>query len=135
MNSPVAVVFQHHRIPVINQRSVNCATQIFDGMHISFNPSSVDYGSKTTAIVLQQRVFFVLNGDHRAALTEAAHNAGAQGCIDYFIEKIAQANPLSEHRMVIGEVADPFEVTPTAIAVLGQANIDRLTQSAKILQQ
>src|SRR5690349_15295328 len=32
--------------------------------HISYNNHAADYGCATTALVLNGRVFFVLNGDH-----------------------------------------------------------------------
>lgn len=123
-------LFQHHTIPVINERSVNSATPSIGGVNISYNPSSRDYGTRTTAIILNGRVFFVLNGDHRAVLAETLQNTGGQGCLDYFIENIAQANAMSEHYIVIGELADLFGITQTAIEVLGQPNIDRLTEAA-----
>lgn len=125
--------FKHHTIPVINHRSVNCASQVFEGIHISFNPSVVHFGCKTTSIVLQHRVFFNLNGDHRKMLAEAAREGGAQACIDYFIKNLDRANHTSEHREVVGEAADPFKLAETAIEVLGQPTIDRLAQASKAL--
>jgi len=38
--------------------------------HVSYNPSFSDYGTDTTAIVLQHNIFLVLNGDHRKELKE-----------------------------------------------------------------
>lgn len=40
--------------------------------HLSYNPSVQGYGCVTTAMVFDNRVFFVLEGDHRKAWGEAA---------------------------------------------------------------
>lgn len=123
--------FVHHTIPVINQRSVNSTTANLGGFHISYNASRADYGCNTTAIVLKGRVFFVLNGDHRDALAEAAESGGVQCVINYFIRHIAQANAISEHHIVIGDMKDFFAVTETAVEVIGQASIDRIAQATR----
>jgi hypothetical protein len=111
--------------PITNVRAIN---QIFvlDNAHVSYNPSSANYGCKTTAIVLKGRVFFILNGDHRAELSVIIPDKGIQGCIDYFIDNIDKVNDHSEHLMVIGKKNDLFELIPTAVYVIGQKNIDRI---------
>jgi len=121
--------FKRDTIPVINQRTIN-STAGFKDFHLSYNQSSADYGNATTAIVLKDRVFFVIDGDHRKALYEAAEVSGIQGCIEYFIANIAQANKLSEHHMVIGVSKDVFNLNSTALEVIGQSNIDLITEAA-----
>lgn len=120
--------FKTHTIPVINQRSINAVCEL-KGFHISYNPSSADYGSKTTAIVFGGSLFFVLNGDHRQALFDVAQVDQKQGCIDYFINNIKLSNSKSEHHVVIGKLEDLFGLTKLALKHLGQPNIDRITQA------
>ncbi|WP_115632109.1 hypothetical protein [Buttiauxella agrestis] len=104
-------------------------TRNFDGFHISYARSIQHYGSDTTAIVLQGRVFLLLNGYHADVLSEAAERSGIHGCIDIFIERIGQANKLSEHRMAAGIDNDLFELAPTVLDVIGQDYMDRLMQA------
>ncbi len=117
--------------PVTRSPSPNMTRSFAPGFHISYNPSSADYGTDTTAIVIQERVFFVLSGDHAAALCAAADQSGIAGCVDYFVEHIAQANSLSEHLMATGVNADPFGLMPTALEVLGQDAVQRIAAAAK----
>ena len=124
--------FQHHTIPLVNERSVNSTTRTIGGVYISYNSHTAGYGCITTAIVLQDRVFFILNGDHRQPLYEALENTGLEGVIDYFIENISIANRLSEHRIVLGEYADEFSIAKTALEVLGQPTIDRMANAAQL---
>ncbi|MFK4131955.1 hypothetical protein ACI2KR_06625 [Pseudomonas luteola] len=114
--------------PVTNVRSPN-VSRVFGDFSISYNPRSSGYGCPTTAIVLQERVFFVLNGNHAEPLCNAANNSGLQGAIDYFIENIAQANAFSEHPMAIGLSRDQFGLFETALEVVGQHNINRIAQA------
>jgi len=92
--------------------------------YISYN--RVDrfiYGSDTTAIVLgQMQLFLILNGDHRKELSIAANNNGQQGCIDYFIAHIEQANHVSEHIKAY-----------SGLELLGQSNIDRINAAIKVI--
>lgn len=104
-------------------------TRNFSGFHISYARYLSHYDSDTTALVLQDRVFFVLNGFHANAMVEAAEISGIQGCIDLFIERIDEANKLSEHRMAIGAAEDPFELAPTTLELIGQHNISRIVQA------
>lgn len=78
--------------------------------HLSYNPSVQGYGCVTTALVLDNRVFFVLNGDHRKAWGEAAD---LEGALDYFIEHHQQVSDMSEHRMALGLAHDEFSLMPT----------------------
>ncbi|HGW8688854.1 TPA: hypothetical protein ACNRQC_004800, partial [Klebsiella pneumoniae] len=83
-------------------------------------------GCDTTALVLDGRVFFVLNGDHACDMTKAAAARGIDGCIDVFIDRIESASRHSEHKMAIGLTNDEFGLMPTALAVIGEENILRL---------
>lgn len=94
--------------------------------HLSYNGSTAGYGCVTTALVLRERVFFVLCGDHRAAWGEAADDRGLTGALNYFMAHGDDAHRSSEHRMALGLVADPFDmastlvdmVTPDRLAIL-----------------
>lgn len=81
--------------------------------HLSYNPSVQGYGCVTTALVLDNRLFFVLNGDHRKAWGEAADNGGINGAYDYFMACHQQINRTSEHRMALGLAHDEFSLMPT----------------------
>lgn len=117
--------------PVTRSPSPNMTRSFEQGFTISYNPSSAGYGTDTTAIVIRERVFFVLSGDHAAVLCAAADQGGISGCVDYFVEHIAQANRLSEHLMATGVNADPFGLMPTALEVLGQDAVQRIAAAAK----
>lgn len=111
--------------PVTHQVMPNM-TRSFGDYAISYCGFLSHYGSDTTALVLQGRVFFVLNGYHAATLVAAAEEQGLQGCINLFIENIGQANRLSEHRMAACLIDDPFQLHGTTLAMIGQNNIDRI---------
>jgi len=117
--------------PVTHSPSPNVTRSFGSTVHVSYNPRSDGYGSDTTAIVLSERVFFVLNGDHAKALCNVAEKSGAQGCADYFVEHIAQANKLSEHLMATGVSNDPFALMPTTFEILGPESMDRIAAAAK----
>ena len=124
-------MFKHQRIPITNELTPNCNAD-FDGYHVSFNPRSAGYGcSQTTAIVMQNHVFFVLNGDHKDELLSASKNGGLAGCIQYFIQHIDQANKRSEHHIVVGNSKDPFGVAGVAMSYMGSFLIDQLREAAK----
>ena len=114
--------------PVTNARSPNVSRN-FDGFHISYCNRSSDYGCPTTAIVLGGRVFFILNGNHAEPLCNAASDEGIQGCVDYFVENIGQANGYSEHLMATGVAGDPFDLFGTTLEIMGQDNINRIRQA------
>lgn len=98
----------------------------FSGYHVSFNPRSSDYGCPTTALVLQGRVFLVLNGDHVDDLIAAAERDGVGGCVALFADRIQDANPLSEHPMAVGCATDPFGLQLTALEVIGQPGVSAI---------
>lgn len=116
--------------PVTNVRSPN-VTRIFGNFHISYCNRSSDYGCPTTAIVLGGRVFFILNGNHAEHLIIAASEEGIQGCVDYFINNIDQANGYSEHLMATGVASDPFDLFSTTLGIIGQDNINRIIKKTQ----
>ncbi|MFK4136300.1 hypothetical protein ACI2KR_29065 [Pseudomonas luteola] len=117
--------------PVTHSPSPNVTRHFGSDVHISYNPFSAGYGCDTTAIVLRERVFLVLNGDHAEALCEVAAEKGAKGCADYFVQNIARANNLSEHLMATGLRNDRFALMPTTLEILGQEGVDRIAAAAK----
>ena len=96
------------------------SVKTFEGYHISYNPSSADYGCDTTAIVISGRVFFVLNGNHKKALESIALNSGLVGCLEYFASNYKQVNHMSEHNMALGLANDPFELQTTLLDAIGE---------------
>lgn len=117
--------------PVTHSPSPNVTRSFGSAVHISYNPSSAGYGSDTTAIVLRERVFFVLDGDHAEALCKLSAENGAKGCVDYFVQNIARANDMSEHLMATGVSDDLFALMPDAVEILGQDGVDRIAAAAK----
>ena len=115
--------------PVTNVVSPNISKDYPGGFHVSYCRSNRDYGCATTTIILKGRVFFVLNGNHAAALDAAAIAGGISTCMDYFLQNIALANPLSEHLMAVGLADDPFALASTTLEILGQSTIDRISQT------
>lgn len=96
--------------------------------HLSYNPSVQGYGCVTTALVFDNRVFFVLNGDHRKAWGEAAD---LEGALDYFIEHHQQVSDMSEHRMALGFATDHFALMPTLADIAGPALFTKLFNAFK----
>lgn len=122
--------FSGSRCPVTHVISPNM-TASFAGFHISHNASIAHYGSETTALVLRERVFFILNGNHSEELVKEARASGVAGCIRYFAEHIDQANRCSEHLMAVGLTSDPFELCPTAQEIIGEGGIALVAEAAK----
>lgn len=120
-------MFKHGTIPYTNQRTVN-ATCSFKGFDLSYNPSAADYGTDTTAIVLDQQIFLILEGNHKQQLLNAANELGLQGCVDYFILNIAQASSFSEHIAVING-QELFNLGKIGLQLLGKENVDRIAQA------
>lgn len=116
------------------QRLLPNRVRNFERFHISYNSHTSDYGSTTTALVLQGRVFFVLNGDHVSEMIEAAEQLGVQGCIAYFINRIHEANALSEHQMAVELAADPFGLHQTTLEMIGQDSVDRIVAAMNRLR-
>ena len=115
----------------ITRRLMPNITRNFPGYHVSYARQSRDYGSDTTALVLDGRVFFILNGNHAAEMIEAALRGGIQGCLDVFTARIGRANALSEHRMAAGLADDPFELRDTTLRLIGQAGMNRIIAAAE----
>lgn len=63
---------------------------------INYLPESGHYGQPTTAIILEEYVHLILNGDHREGLSGTLEEA-----LQYFAENVRQANPLSDHNELI----------------------------------
>lgn len=81
-----------------------------DGWHLSYCGSSAVYGCETTALVVDNRVFFVLRGDHRREWMTAWTLWEA---LQYFIAHDDQIHLASEHRMALGLDVDCFGLMPT----------------------
>lgn len=111
--------------PISHLPTPNMA-KTYQGFHISYTGYMDHYGSDTTALVLKEQVFFILSGSHGKALEQIADDEGIQGCIEYFIKHLDQANKMSDHLMAVGLKADPLKCQPVAIEILGQATFDHL---------
>lgn len=96
--------------------------------HLSYNPSVQGYGCVTTALVFDNRVFFVLEGDHRKTWGEVTDLAGA---LDYFIEHHQQISDMSEHRMALGLARDEFALMPTLADIAGPELFTKLFNAFK----
>ncbi len=126
-------MFKGQRIPVTNEVAPNTVLDRGE-YHVSYNSSTRDYGSKTTAIVLKGTVFLILNGDHRGALEQISETAGLHGCFDYFLENIHKANHLCSHKEILrGD--NTFNTEINARKVLGDENISRLTEACEALAE
>jgi hypothetical protein len=124
-------MFTHGTIPIINQRTVNSVAD-FEDFHLSYNPSSVDYGSDTTAFVVKQSLFLILNGDHKAGMHAAAETGGVIGALDYYISNIDQANFRSSHKTAV--YGDPhFSDDKIALDVFGEDGVARLRAAIESL--
>ena len=120
--------FTQQKYPVTQVTGPNM-THSFEGFHISYARNLAHYGCDTTALVLDGRVFFILNGDHADDLSEAASIFGVEGCVNLFIDRIARANQLSEHLMAVGLKADPFGLYPTTLEIIGLENIEKIARA------
>lgn len=98
----------------------------YQGFHISYDPRVGIYGCETTALVLKNHVFLILAGDHSEAMNTIAGEQGISGCVDYLVKNINCLHCNSEHKMITGIDRDQFNLTPTAVEVLGQEGIDRI---------
>lgn len=125
--------FKHSNIPMINIRSINASSDDLGGFHLSYNPNCAGYGCDTTAIVLNECVFFVLNGNHKTQLLDALNLNGFQGVIDYFIDNLAQASHRSEHYSVVNPAQSTLPPSKTVLELLGQPNIDRIAKAIQAL--
>ena len=120
-------MFSTQRIPTINTMAPNTVLDCGDH-HLSYNPSIVDYGSVTTALVLKNTIFLTLNGDHRTPLEKANKQGDLQKCFDYFLDNLHQANRLSNHEEII-RADNTFNVEINARKILGAKNIERLFEA------
>jgi len=129
--SSTALGMKSSTCPVTRSPSPNVTRSFGSSVHISYNPRSAGYGIDTTAIVLCERVFFVLKGNHAEALCKAGAENGSKGFVEYFVQNIARASELSEHLMATGVSNDPFGLMPTALEILGQEGVELIAAAAK----
>lgn len=74
--------------------------------YISYNPSSRDYGSDTTALVINETSqYLILNGDHRK---EYNNCSSFKKSLKYFYDNIEKANPKSEHGRLFKKIEGGF---------------------------
>jgi hypothetical protein len=101
----------------------------FVGYHISYDPRSSAYGCETTALVLNDDVFFVLRGCHQAEMKAASLAGGLDACMDFFVQHLEQAHAFSEHNYLNPTQKDRFGLakripqylSPSALASLKAA--------------
>jgi hypothetical protein len=78
-------------------RTPNRLSFVGTGFHISYNNRDVAlYGDVTTALVVNESAFYVLNGNHTkqyAAITEQ----GVEACLQYFREHKEDWNKYTDH--------------------------------------
>ena len=125
--------FKSYQIPIINTNSPNVVAQTQRSFHLSYLPYTGDYGSDTTALVLDNNVFLILNGDHKKELLTMAQTQGLAGCIKYFTTHITEANQRSEHRMAVLLDEDPFGLNKTVQDLLEPTDIASLRQASEAL--
>ena len=89
-----------------------------DGWHLSYCGRSAAYGCETTALVIDNWVFFVLKGDHCQAWARASTLWEA---LQYFVAHEEQIHSASEHRMALGLEEDCFSLMPTLQTALTPA--------------
>lgn len=126
----VPAEFKSSTVPVTNERTPNVSISL-TRYHLSYNPRTIDYGSDTTAIVLDNCVHLLLNGNHATPLWEISAEKGIDGCIEYFASNIEKANKMGEHLQIIGKVKDDFNLTPYAIKIIGQSGIDAIAKAVE----
>lgn len=125
-------LFKTATIPGMNRKSPN-STLSFKGFHISYNRSSRDYRTDTTAIVIKGNLFLILNSDHKTKLVDCAESNGLNGVINYFIEHLDQSNPKSEHNNIAGILRDDFNLKDYAFANIGKELTEKLILKTKEL--
>jgi hypothetical protein len=126
----VPAVFKGSTIPINNERTPNVSIRL-TGYYLSYSSRTGDYGSDTTAIILNNVVHLLLNGNHTHPLWEISSEKGIDGCIEYFANNINKANKISEHYQIIGKADDLFNLTPAAIKIIGQSGIDLIANAVK----
>ena len=95
---------------------------------VSLNASISNPRSKTTSVVYRGAVFLTLNGDHRQEFVDASKVNGLQGCFDYFLNNIDQANHRSGGLPVLrGNTTD--SCASDAGRFLGKENLARLSDA------
>jgi len=103
----------------------------YDGFHISYCCDETNYGCHTTALVVRDYVFLVLNGCHVNEFAQAAAEGGLEGCVALFTDLIAHANPYSEHLSAVGLAADRFGLAAAFQVAVSPATVTRLRAAAR----
>lgn len=90
-------------VPIHVPNTISKDTKHF---YVSYNGSSRDYGSDTTALYINETgQFLILNGDHRKGYSELKT---LEEHLDYFYNNIEKANTKSEHGKVFDKVGERF---------------------------
>ena len=77
--------------------SIRNSTWKGDGFHISYNSHDIAlYGCDTTAIVVKNWNFYILNGDHTEQLIPLI-GEGLDACLKYFNQHPDQHNSMTVH--------------------------------------
>lgn len=104
--------------------------------HVSHNKSSMDYGQPTTAIVLNDNVFLVLNDPHQyhweAIQKVITRTDSVRNAMDYFSKNIEHANYRSEHFYYnIPQTKDDLGLRKMVISYLGEDWLESVLSSTK----
>ncbi len=121
--------FKNQQCPVTGAMSANSVKNLNNKIHISYNPSYQHYGLDTTAIVFNNRLFFILNGDFKLELSEAYSEYGLNGLLSSFLENIKKSNRFSEHLQVIGKEKDLFQLKDTFLEFFTESNLADLIKA------
>lgn len=122
-------IFKRSSIPSFDVLSPNEVLK-HSGFHISYLENSLDYGCPTTALVLNNTVFLILNGDHRQAYKDISNIEGCelQQSFDYFIAHIVDAHKMGDLTAIILN-DNRSNVANHALEYLGGDNIEKLKQA------
>ena len=76
----------------------------FGHYYLSKNNNSDTFGCPTTAVVIKDKIYLILNGyDHGDKLLEVAKDRGLIGCVEYFIANIKDASHLPDYLLLDGD--------------------------------
>jgi hypothetical protein len=126
-------MFKSQSLPITNEMAPNTVSG-YSGFHLSFNNRTAHYGCETTAFVLKNSVFLLLNGDHREQMDECAAAGGLQACFDYYVDNIHLANGMGDLQTVVKGCKSLGYVQDTAREALGEENLRKL-QAALFIEQ
>ena len=114
--------FECQHIPVPGVTVPN-SIRSSEGFYISYNPSPADYGTRTTALVILDTVFFILKGDHREHMPKTL-----QQCFDYFLDNFKLAHEMGDVKSVVMGCDTFPHVQQRALESLGATNIATLAK-------